>query len=563
MRKFIRQQSIAILMMALALPSVAAPVRAPTMMISAANPLAAAAGLEILQQGGSAIDAAIAAQMVLNVVEPQSSGIGGGAFLLFWDEKSKTLHAFDGRETAPAAADENLFAPDGEKMPWRKAVVGGRAVGAPGLLAMLELAHKQHGKLSWETLFTPAIKIAKEGFVVSPRLSESIANEAKVGGLGRFAAAKDYFFDKDGNPLSSGVLLKNAPLADTFRRIAAEGTSAFYRGDIARDIVAAVQNNDNAGMLSEEDLQQYRAKKREPLCADYREHQICGMPPPTSGGLTVLQILKTLENFDLSSLPPLSHEAAHLFTQAAKLSYADRAVHIADPDFHSTPTAAMLDESYLKSRATLIDKQKDMGKATTGLTKETVAQINRALPSTTHLSIVDKDGNALSMTSSIENAFGSTILVRGFLLNNQLTDFSFAAKDENANLIANRVQAGKRPRSSMSPMIIFDKDGELELVIGSPGGSRIINYVARAIIAILDWGLDVQSALDLPHYVNRNGVTDLEEGTAAENLQEALSDLGHEIKIRTLTSGLHGIHHINGELQGGADPRREGVAVGL
>ena len=545
-------------------PAVAAPSRAQKMMIAAANPLAAEAGLAILKRGGTATDAAIAAQLVLNVVEPQSSGIGGGAFLLHWDSATKTLDTFDGRETAPAAADENLFVSGGEKMKWRDAVVGGRGVGAPGLLAMLEMAHRKHGKLQWAELFAPAIRIAEEGFAVSPRLSESIKSESEKGGLGRYAAARKYFFTAEGKPLSAGTILKNPELAETFRKIAAGGARVFYEGDIARDIVDAVHNAaDNPGVLSVADLRNYRAKMRPPVCASYRGRRVCGMGPPTSGGLTTLQILKILENFDLSAMRPLSAQAAHLFSQAARLAYSDRAAHIADSDFYPTPAARLLDEEYLKSRARLINPGRDMGEAVQGLTTTAAAEISRALPSTTHLSIVDADGNALSMTSSIENAFGSTLLVRGFLLNNQLTDFSFAAADEDGAAIANRVQANKRPRSSMSPIVVFDKDGMPLLVVGSPGGSRIINYVARTIIAILDWDLNAQDAAALPHYVNRNGATDLEKNTAAESLRDELEKMGHKTNIRPLVSGLHIVHFVDDELQGGADPRREGIAIGI
>ena len=541
-----------------------APVRAKRAMISVANPLAADAGLKILKRGGSALDAGIAAQMVLNVVEPQSSGIGGGAFLLYWDAKTKTLHTYDGRETAPAAADKNLFAPGGKKMQWRKAVVGGRAVGAPGLLAMLDIAHRRHGKLQWQQLFTPAIRVADEGFAVSPRLSQSIASEAKVGGLGKYSAAKKYFFDAGGEPLQPGTLLKNPEVAAVFRIVAHNGAKAFYRGAIARDIVAAVQGaTDNPGRLTEKDLRDYRAKERPPVCADYRRYRVCGMGPPTSGGLTVLQILGMLENFDLASLPPLSADAAHVFSQAARLAYADRAEHMADSDFHPVPVAKLLDKNYLWSRAGRIDLARDMGRAQSGLQSGGAARRDFSLPSTTHLSIVDSEGNALSMTSSIENAFGSTLLARGFLLNNQLTDFSFAAAGENGEKIANRVAPGKRPRSSMSPTMVFDEKGKLVLVVGSPGGSRIINYTARAIVAMLDWKMDPQSALSLPHVVNRNGNTDLEKDTAAEGLKAELEKRGHQIKIRPLTSGLHAVRVIRGGLQGGADPRREGVAKGF
>lgn len=542
----------------------AAPVRAKHAMVAAANPMAARAGVEILKRGGSAMDAAVAVQMVLNVVEPQSSGIGGGAFLLYWDADGKELQTFDGRETAPMAADETLFAPGGKIMKWRAAASGGRAAGAPGLLAALEMAHKKYGKLPWRGLFLPAIKIAEDGFAVSPRLSKSIAGEAEKGGLGKYPAAKKYFFTAAGAPLPPGAILKNPELAQTFRQIAEHGAAAFYRGQIAEDIAAAVHNAaDNPGLLAAADLHNYRAKMRPPVCAPYRKYKICGMGPPTSGGVAVLQILKILEIFDLAAAPPLSPRTAHLFTQAARLAYADRAVHLADSDFHPAPLAELLDAEYLKSRAALIDPARDMGEAKQGLPqKTTAAGFSPDLPSTTHFSIVDKNGNALSMTSSIEKAFGCGLMVRGFLLNNQLTDFSFAAKNEDGAAAANRVQGGKRPRSSMAPTIVF-LDGAPFLVVGSPGGSRIINYTARAVAAVLDWNMDIQSALELPHYANRNGATDLEENTAAEKLKEPLEALGHQVNIRPLDSGLHGIRIVNGELEGGADPRREGIAAGF
>lgn len=536
------------------------------MMISAANPLAAEAGLDILRRGGSAVDAAIAAQMVLNVVEPQSSGIGGGAFMLHWDSGAGELQTYDGRETAPMAADANLFAPGGDPMKWRAAVVGGRSVGAPGLLAMLELAHSRHGNLPWRDLFEHAIRIAEEGFEVSPRMSASIANEAEVGGLGKYSDAREYFFTPSGEALPAGTTLKSPRLAETFRQIAAGGSRAFYEGKIAEQIVAAVQaTSDNPGLLSLDDLKNYRAKARPAVCAPYRQYQVCGMGPPTSGGLTSLQILKILENFDMGSMDPLSAEAAHLFTQAAKLAYADRAAHMADIDFAPVPVGALLNEDYLKERAGLIDISRDMGSASSGipLPPELAVGVSPEAPSTTHLSVVDEDGNALSMTSSIENAFGSTVMAGGFLLNNQLTDFSFAERSKDGALVANRVEPGKRPRSSMSPTIVFDESGAPSLIIGSPGGSRIINYVARAVVAVIDWNMDAQSALDLPHYANRNGATDLEEGRDLETLGRQLEEMGHKVNVRSLTSGLHAIHIVDGELHGGADPRREGVAAGI
>ena len=356
---------------------------------------------------------------------------------------------------------------------------------------------------------------------------------------------------------------RNPAFADTLRIIAKEGAKAFYSGAIAHDISAAARGAvGNPGRLTVADMQHYRAKQRAPVCAAYRKYRLCGMGPPTSGGMTVIQILKMLEGFDLAAAPPSAPKTVHLFTQAARLAYADRALHMADADFYPVPIAALLSESYLRRRARLIDPLRDMGKARSGLPSGTTAGIDHAFPSTTHFSIVDRYGNALSMTSSIENAFGSTLMVRGFLLNNQLTDFSFAARNAQGAPLANRVQANKRPRSSMAPTIVFDAAGKPLLIIGSPGGSRIINYVAKTIMAVLDHRLSLQSALDLPHYANRNGATDVEQGSAADGLREALQRMGHVVNLRPLNSGLHAIHIADGILYGAADRRREGVANG-
>ncbi len=530
-------------------------------MVSAANPHAVNAGVDILRGGGSALDAAIAAQMVLNLVEPQSAGIGGGGFLLHWDEGAKKLTTFDGRETTPRSAGGGLFVRNGKPMDWSEAASQGGAVGTPGLLAMLEKAHKKHGKLKWKTLFEPAIKLSEKGFEISPLLAAQIK---KYDGkdLGKYRKARAYFFSPSGEPLAAGSVLKNPEMAESFSSVAKKGARAFYRGRPAREISRAARSA--GGLLKASDFRRYKAARREPVCAKYRSYTVCGMGPPTSGGLTVIQILKLLEPFDMASLRPLSPKAAHLFTQAARLAYADRNSHIADPDFYNVPIRKLTDSSYLSERSRLINPRADMGRAFSGIKGcAPLAQNGGAVehPSTTHLSIVDKNGNAVSMTTSIEKAFGSGLMTGGFLLNNQLTDFSFSEFGENGCLIANRVESGKRPRSSMSPTIVFDKDGRLRLLIGSPGGSRIINYVARTVVAVLDWGLDVQAAIGLPHYVNRNGETELELGTKAERLAPALKKLGHKVKITELTSGLHGIEFTPGGIRGGADPRREGISL--
>lgn len=533
-------------------------------MVSAANPYAVNAGYRILEEGGSAVDAAIAVQMVLTLVEPQSSGIGGGAFLLYWDNSAHQLTSWDGRETAPSAATGDLFLDDeGQPINWWDALAGGRSVGTPGVIAALAIAHKQHGKLPWSTLFEDAIALSEKGFKVSERLHLLIEKKTNPA-LGRYDKARNYFYPND-QPLQTGATLRNPELADTLKRIAAIGPKAFYSGDIAKDIVSTVKSaQDNPGLLSEKDLSSYQAKERPPVCAPYHQYKVCGMGPPTSGGITILQILSLLEPFKLSTYSPMDVNAAHLFSQASRLAYADRDIYIADSDFVNVPVTELLDSQYLKQRSSLINVERDMKTAPAGNIPNSTAfskGSTHAQPSTSHISIIDASGNAVSMTTSIEMAFGSTLMVRGFLLNNQLTDFSFR-NQQDGKPVANRVEGNKRPRSSMSPMMVFDKNNELLLVIGSPGGSRIINYVAKTIIGIIDWGLDIQLAIDLPNISNRNGSTDLELDTTAVNLQQALEKKGHDINIRELNSGLHGILVTPDGLIGGADSRREGIAKG-
>lgn len=541
-------------------------VRAESFMVSTANPYATKAGYDILKKGGTAVDAAIAVQMVLTLVEPQSSGIGGGAFALVWDNKNRKLITYDGRETAPQAVEESLFLDDnGNPLNWWQALAGGRSVGVPGVPALLKKVHERYGRLPWETLFQDAIRLSMGGFKVSERLHQLVAKRTNPA-LGRYDEAWRYFFP-NGSPVPTGTMLKNPVLADTLKRIALMGPSAFYKGDIALDMVRVVRSvQDNPGFLTVDDLSGYRAKQRPPVCAGYRGYKVCGMGPPTSGGMTVIQILTMLESWGLQSMKPLSPKAVHLFTQAARLAYADRAVYMADSDFVPVPVKGLTDPGYLSHRADLIDPESDIGKAAAGkppgIEHAFAPADSPEQPGTSHFSIVDAEGNAVSMTTSIEMAFGSTLMTRGFLLNNQLTDFSFLP-DKNGAKVANRVQGGKRPRSSMSPMMVFDSTGNrLVMIIGSPGGSRIINYVAKTIIAVLDWKLDIQTAIDLPHFVNRNGVTDLESGTAAASLKDSLIQMGHKIRLRELNSGLHGIVLRKNGLEGGADSRREGLVMG-
>ncbi|MGV3740712.1 MAG: gamma-glutamyltransferase [Burkholderiaceae bacterium] len=542
-------------------------------MIAAANPLAANAGYRMLKAGGSAVDAAIAAQMVLTLVEPQSSGIGGGAFLLHSD--GNRIEAYDGRETAPAAADEQLFYTDeGKPVTFFEGIIGGRAVGVPGALRMLELAHKRHGRLPWSALFQPAIDLAENGFAVSPRLAKLIALDPH---LKKDAASVAYFYDQNGQALKAGHLLKNPALARTLRQIAQGGADVFYLGAIASDIVAKVKGHAiNPGYLSAADLANYRPKLREPLCSDYKRWRVCGMPPPSSGGIAIAQMLGMLEEKNVQAFPPVQGQpnahAVHLISEAGRLAYADRDRYVADPDFITLPgkgIAALLDKTYLAERAKLIGAT-SMGVAQPGAPFHPLGHLGMdslsERPATTHVSIVDEFGNMLAMTSSIEDAFGSRQMVAGFMLNNELSDFSFLAKDE-LGPIANRVQGGKRPRSSMSPTLVFDREtGQHVLALGSPGGSAIPNYVAKTLFGVLDWGLTLQQAINLPNFGSRNGPTELEAGMVSDNLVRRLEGMGHTVRIMDQTSGVQGIMRWpeKGDHRwfGAADPRREGIAVG-
>ena len=532
-------------------------------MVVAANPYASWAGKNILEKGGSAIDAAVAVQSMLSLVEPQSSGIGGGAFILYWDNKNKVLHTFDGRETAPKAVNSHWFIQGNKPMRWIDAVVGGKSVGVPGAVKALEMAQKEFGKLPWNTLFDDTIKTAEDGFKVSPRLAKLVALDYHPG-LKTFPASSTYFFPA-GLPLKEGTVKKNKKLAKTLKGIAEKGSDYLLKGEVAEKIVKAVNSAEiNPGQMTLKDLASYEPVKREPVCGLYHEKRICGMAPPSSGGVNVYQILKMLEGFDLSQYAPDSVEFANLYTQASALSYADREKFIADSDFTNLPFAAMINTAYLERRAESISVDKEWRRKRAG---NPYADANLALgksmelPNTSHVSIVDKEGNAVSMTTSIEFMFGSGIMVEGFLLNNQLTDFSFSPT-KNRFPVPNRVEPGKRPRSAMSPTMVFDKEGNLEVVVGSPGGSRIVSYVAQTLIGVLDFGLDIQQAINLPKITNRNDYTALEKGTPIAELEAPLKALGHNVKVVDLNSGLHGIQFKSGKLIGGADPRREGIAVG-
>ncbi len=540
-------------------------------MVAAANPYAVEAGVEILDAGGSAVDAAIAVQMVLNLVEPQSSGIGGGAFLVHYEAETRAVTTYDGRETAPAAAKPDRFlAADGTPMPFFSAVKSGLSVGVPGVVAMLGEAHAARGRLPWADLFAPAIKLAREGFVVSRRLTLSLM----WFGADRFSPeARDYFFP-GGAAVATGSVLKNPAFADTLETIARDGPRAFYEGDIAKAIVTAVNGAETTlSDMTLRDLESYAAIERAPVCTDYRAFRICGMGPPSSGGITVAQTLKLVEPIAAYRTGADADRVTgmHLIAEAQKLAYADRNAYLADPDFVTIP-GGLLDPTYLAERRALIAADRairDMPPAgrPPGAGGPAGLDASEGRPGTSHISIVDAAGNAVSMTTTIEGAFGSGLWAAGFLLNNELTDFSFRPADGDGKPIANRVEGGKRPRSSMAPTIVMRSDGSLRAVVGSPGGSRIILYVTKALVGLLDWQLDAQQAADLINFGSRGRGFELEVAQEATALGLRFSGLGHEVRPDVMVSGLHIIQVRDTEagqrvLEGGADPRREGVAVG-
>lgn len=548
----------------LAAPALAQ-VRAERQMVAAAHPLAAEAGLAMLRAGGSAVDAAIAAQMVLALVEPQSSGLGGGAFLLHYDAATRAVTSWDGRETAPAAARPDLFlAADGTPLRFDDVVPGGRAVGTPGLVRMLEAAHRAHGRLPWAQLFEPAIRLATDGFRVPARLARAVAVDAKR--LRRDAAARAYFFLADGRPIPEGLKLANPALAATLRTLAAEGADAFYRGPLAADIAASVRSDPNPGLLTTDDLAAYQPRQRDPVCGPYRAVLVCSMGPPSSGGVAVLQILGLLGHFDMAGLDPESAYTAHLLVEAGRLAFADRNRYLGDADFVPVPLAGLLDPVYLTVRAQLIDPVRALATARAGNPRwdapPYAPHADGVENGTSHLVAVDADGNAVSMTTTIEAPFGARLMVHGFMLNNELSDFSFRP-EINGRPVANAVRGGKRPRSSMAPVIVLDAARRLVLAAGSPGGARIIGYVAQALVAMIDRGADPRAAAAQPHIGTTGEAAELEAGTAAAALRGALEVRGHQVVVRPMTSGLQAIAVLpDGSLVGGADPRGEGVAIG-
>ncbi len=548
-----------------AAPPVSAPAAAQRHMIVAAEPAAAEAGLQMLRAGGSAIDAAIAAQMVLTLVEPQASGIGGGSYLIVAD--GTILHAYDGREMAPASARPDMFLDaQGQPRRLREVIPGGLSVGVPGTVAVLAMAHKAHGRLPWAKLFEPAIALADTGFVVPPRLAIELAENQPA--YTAMPGTRALFFRPDGTPLKQGETWRNPALADTLRRIAQGGPAAFYNGPIAGAIADAVtQAPRNPGGMTRADIAAYLPKEREPLCGLYRAYRVCSVPPSTSGGTTVLQILGLVERFGPEQLQPRSLSAVHLISEAERLAYADRDRWLGDPDFVTVPLPGLVDHTYLDTRGRLIDPMRSMGTATAGTPPMRKASLDFApMPpqiehGTSHLAVVDDRGEAVSMTTSVESAFGAQIAAGGFLLNNELTDFSFRPEID-GKPVANAIAPGKRPLSAMSPVIIFAPDGKFFAAVGSPGGRQIIAYVAQAVINLIDGKLSMPDTAAAPRHVNMNGATLIERGTVLESFTPALTQMGHRIRPIRFDSGVNGIRRTAQGLEGGADPRREGVALG-
>lgn len=550
-----------------------APARAEKQLVVSANPHASEAGLKILRAGGSAVDAAIAVQLVLTLVEPQSSGIGGGAFMLAYappeNGDAGVITAYEGRETAPAAATPDMFlGANGRPDSFANVGAGGLSVGVPGALRMLELAHRDHGRLPWADLFAPAIELADNGFEVSPRLF------GLLNGFKRFARAEDfrrYFYDASGEPHAVGSRLKNPEYAATLRALAAGGAEPMHTGPLAAAIADKVRNNNvRPGRMTPQDLASYEAHVSVPLCSPYRTWRVCGPQLPSSGGVTTQQVLGILAQRELPDIRTQPVQAIHLFAEANRLAFADRNLYLGDPKFVAAPVAGLLDAGYLRARAAMIDPAKAMTNVAAGDPLPAAAwnyapSAAAERPSTSHFSIVDRYGGAVAMTTSVQGAFGSQLMVGGFILNNELTDFAYVPA-VGGKPVANRIEGGKRPLSSMSPTMLLDERGRLRLLVGSPGGTRIIGFVAQSIVGVVDWHLDVQQAVAAPHFLAEEGPIEIEEGTALAPHVEALEALGHRVVQNDLNSGLHAIaieYTRRGRvLLGGVDPRREGVAAG-
>lgn len=534
----------------------------PAGMVSAADPRAAEAGAAMLRRGGSATDAAIATMLALTVVEPQSSGIGGGGFLVLGDAKG-AVETWDGRETAPAAATPKRFLDAaGQPLPFRTAVVGGRSVGVPGNIALAAKAHALHGTLPWADLFQPAIDLAREGFALSPRGREFLARQPDSGA--HDPQGRALFYGPDGQPLPLGTTIRNPALASTLEMLAAKGADGFYKGDLAQAIAGKVAaETPDDGRMTVADLGAFTVKERPGVCAKYRVYRICSMGPPSSGATTVLAILIQLERFDLAALGPQSPVAWHLFAESQRLAYADRDLFLADPDFVSVPVGKLLDPAYLKKRGALISTKRTMATVAPGLPAPKLAAGEGPVENgTSHIVAVDRAGNAASWTSTIESAYGSGIMVEGFYLNNELTDFSFVP-EKDGRAVANRVEGGKRPRSSMAPALVYGPDGKLLLVVGAAGGATIPVQVARTLIGVLDWKLPVADALALPVLFSPGDTVTVEPGSRLEAMLPALVALGHaSARPGAMPLKTNAIEVVGDALVGAADPRSEGHAVG-
>ena len=535
--------------------------------IATSNPYASEAAYEIIKKGGNAIDASIAVQLVLTLTEPQATGIGGGAFMLYWDADKAKLFSIDGREKAPSKAGEDLFLnKDGTKIKfYPDAVVGAKSVGVPGIIKLLEEAHKKFGKLEWAELFDYAIELSKNGFLISPALHNTLGY---LNYLKTVEPAASLYYEENLKgekiPLPVGYILKNEEYAKTLKRISLLGAKEFYEGKTAELIIQSLRAADKNSLMSLDDLKNYQIVWREPLCGLYRSYNVCSMPPPSSGGLTMLMMLKILEDFDIQKLDPESREMVHLFSEVSRLAYADRAYYMADPDFINIPSEELLNDKYIDKRRMLIDLNKAAKTVKNGNPFENIdfgKNVDISKPSTSHFVIIDDEGNAVSMTSTVEGPFGSHLMAGGFILNNELTDFSLMPEIDGKK-VANRVEGNKRPMSSMTPTIIF-KNGEVYALTGSPGGTSIINYVTKSVIGLLDWELEPSEVVKLPHYMNKGKVTELEKDTVLEGLKFDLESMGHKTKIMRKRSGLHMALKKGEGFVGGADPRREGLVIPL
>ncbi len=568
LNRFSRLAPFAILLSLAAAPAEARrPARAPAPalaapgMVSAADPRAAAAGVEILRKGGSATDAAIATMLALNVVEPQSAGIGGGAFFVRFDARTGTTSTIDGREAAPKAADARWFyGPDGKPLPIREAIPGGRSVGVPGTLRAMAMAHRSGGRLPWAELFQPAIRLARDGWVLSPRFASMAARYSAL----LDAGAAKVFLDSNGKALPAGARVRNPEQAALFDRIGRAGPAAFYTGAQARKLVATVNGAArNPSKMTLADVAAYRAKPRPPVCGTYRIYRICSMGPPSSGGITVLTILKQLERFDMAALGPRSPVAWHLFAESSRLAWADRDLYIGDPDFVQVPVAGLLDTAYIASRSALISPERTMARATPGKPSGAPERL-RAPPGeragTTSLTVADRQGNVAQVTTTIESVFGSGLSVDGTMLNNELTDFDTVPEKEGW-LVANRVEGGKRPRSSMAPTIVYGPDGKVRIALGAAGGPTIISQIAKALVAVLDWKMSAQDSIALGLLFSPGDTAVIEKGTELEALAPQLRALGHEVRVAPLGLKANAVERVNGRWVGAADPRSEGVGM--